>query len=882
MQTPTLPGWRHRSAAIVTGFALVASIGITTQMAHAAPSETSTTKACAAAWAPSGVYTGSTVVSHQNVNYSAKWWTQNNVPGADPWGPWTSQGACGAGTDPTPTPTATSTSTPTAAPTATPTPTPTATPTPTTPPTNAPGTPWTSNPDEKCRPDGLYQTPGVDVPYCSVYDETGRELLPNGLEQRVIGYFTSWRTGENGAPRYLANDIPWKKLSHINYAFAHIDGNNKVSVGAETPGNAATDLTWPGVAGAEMDPTLPYKGHLNLLKKFKKENPGVKTLVSVGGWAETGGYLAADGTRVGDGGFYTLTESQAKIDTFSDSAVEFIRKYGFSGVDIDYEYATSNSKAGNPDDFAISEPRRAVLFENYMKLMKTLREKLDKASVADGTYYQLTVAAPASGWLLRGMEAHQVVKYLDFVNMMSYDLHGAWNNYVGGNAALFDDGKDPELAAGGVYNAYKGVGYLNSDWAYHYFRGAMPAGRINLGVPFYTRGWTNVKGGTNGLYGSSVLADQNKCAPGTGPKAGGNSKCGDGAGGIDNLWHDSDPMGGELAAGANPIWHVLNLQKGVVGDYAASYGSPTGALKGTYTRHFDNVTKNEWWWNDTTKTFLTGDADQAIQAKADYVADKGLGGVMIWELAGDYEYNASKGQYEMGSTLVDKIHSTLSNSKPYGATKANVKMPTKAIDLGVELKNFALGDNNYPINPEVHFTNNSKTAIPAGATITFDSATSDTGEMKEQSGWSITKVSSDHSGNNVGGLKGDFHTYTIKVPSGGIAAGATVSTKLAWTLPTAMISNFRVSIGSETYAILADYPRGVSVVEPSAGTGGGNGAGPVESCNGAVAWSAAAVYTGGDVVSHGGSSYKAKWWTQGEVPGSGAANAWGSPILCGK
>lgn len=255
---------------------------------------------------------------------------------------------------------------------------------------------------------------------------------------------------------------------------------------------------------------------------------------------------------------------------------------------------------------------------------------------------------------------------------------------------------------------------------------------------------------------------------------------------------------------------------------------------------------------------------------------------MIWELAGDYQYNGGKGQFEMGSTLVNKIHSKLSASSPYGATKANVKMPTKAIDLGVELKKFALGDNNYPINPEVHFTNNSKTAIPAGAKITFDSATSDTGEMKEQSGWSISKVSGDHTGSNVGGLRGDFHTYTIKVPAGGIPAGATVGTKLAWTLPTSMISNFRVSIGSETYALLADYPRGVTVVEPTAGTGGGTGGGPAESCAGAAAWSGAAVYTAGAVVTHVGASYKAKWWTQGEVPGSGAANAWGSPIQCGQ
>ncbi len=71
------------------------------------------------------------------------------------------------------------------------------------------------------------------------------------------------------------------------------------------------------------------------------------------------------------------------------------------------------------------------------------------------------------------MEAFQVTQYLDYVNIMSYDLHGAWNQFVGPNAALYDDGKDGELTAWSYYTAtqYARIGYLNTDWAYHYFRG---------------------------------------------------------------------------------------------------------------------------------------------------------------------------------------------------------------------------------------------------------------------------------------------------------------------------------------------------------------------------------------------------------------------------
>ena len=738
-----------------------------------------------------------------------------------------------------------------------------------------------------CRPDGVYQQANLDIPYCKVYDTNGREKM--GSDRRVIGYFASWRNGKDGTPTYLVPNIPWGKVTHLNYAFAHVDANNKISVGSPGAGNPAIGMTWPGVPGAEMDPAYPYQGHFNLLNKYKKQYPNVKTIISVGGWAETGGYFDDGGIRVNSGGFYTLADDQSKINTFADSVVAFLRQYGFDGVDIDYEYATSAPHAGNPLDFTFTEPRRARLMAGYVNLMRTLREKLNAASAADNKYYMSTAAVSASGWILRGSESYQVTQYLDYANLMTYDLHGAWNKFVGPNAALYDDGTDSEMKHWNMYSTY-GQGYLNTDWAYHYFRGSMPAGRINIGVPFYTRGWQNVTGGSNGLWGEAALPDQTKCPPGTGSDVGSTVGCGDGAIGIDNLWHDSNTQGGEEPAGANPMWHAKNLEDGITPDYLSAYGldpanDPTDRLTGDYVRNYSSTLVSPWLWNAQKKVFLSTEDEQSINAKADFIAAKGIGGVMFWELSGDYKWNAAKGQWEMGDTLVTALYNKLHAAGPYGNLKSNTAMPTDRLDVSVTYSGYAVGDANYPINPDMVIKNNSTTTIPGGATLEFDYATTAPCDMSQQSGWTLTNVTCGHSGsNNNGGLKGDFQHAKLTVPNyQSIAPGASVTVKIVYRLPISTPSNYKLTFGGKSYSLSTDYPRGTATTGPSP-SGPTGSTSPTTSptvspttptpgnCTNPQ-WDKAKVYTGGNTVSWKGHNWRAKWWTQGEEPGT--TGQWG-------
>ncbi|WP_083949333.1 chitinase C-terminal domain-containing protein [Vibrio ostreicida] len=741
-----------------------------------------------------------------------------------------------------------------------------------------------STPTEpNCRPDGLAQTQGITVPYCSVYDTNGREKMGDDHPRRVIGYFTSWRAGDDPQAAYLVKDIPWEQLTHINYAFVSIGSDGKVNIGdVNDPANPAVGKTWPDV---DIDPALGFRGHFGALATYKQRHQ-VKTLISIGGWAETGGHFDTDGKRVADGGFYTMTTNadgsinHTGIETFAASAVDMMRQYKFDGLDIDYEYPTSMAGAGNPDDKAFMEPRRAHLWDSYQVLMKVLRQKLDKVSEQDGVHYMLTIAAPSSGYLLRGMETYNVTQYLDYVNIMSYDLHGAWNDHVGHNSALYDTGEDSELAQWNVYTtaAYGGIGYLNTDWAYHYFRGSMPAGRINIGVPYYSRGWQNVNGGRHGLWGRAPLPDQSQCLPGTGE--GEKNNCGNGAVGIDNMWHDTDPKGNEMGAGSNPMWHAKNLEYGIWGSYTSAYGldpvnDPTDQMRGTYERHYDNIAVAPWLWNQEKRVFLSTEDKASIIVKADYVMDKEIGGIMFWELAGDYNcYTldgqgkrgqvdrteqacvSGNGEYHMGNTLTDTIYNKFKSATPYGNTLATGAIPDQAVDVAVDVGGFKVGDQNYPINPKLVLTNNTGYEFPGGTEFQFDLAVSAPDNAKDQSGAGLSVISSGHTrANNIGGLDGPFHRVSFTLPSWKtLPSGSTYELDLVYYLPVSGPANYSVNVNGVDYAFKFEQPD-LPLADLGSGDGGDNGGGdgPV------IVWEPGVTQvSNGQTVSYNGQCFVAK------------------------
>jgi len=185
-----------------------------------------------------------------------------------------------------------------------------------------------------------------------------------GNKKLIVGYFTAWSIYGR---HYFPSDIPVDKVDVINYAFANIDGG-KVVLG---DAYADTDKKYPGdcwEAGCK-------RGNFNQLNKLKNATEGLKTMISVGGW--TWSSLFSD---------IALTEASREI--FAQSAVEFVAKWGFDGVDLDWEYPVEGGLGGNHHNPADKE--------NYTLLLKKLRELLSAEGLKTNQTYYLSLAASAN------------------------------------------------------------------------------------------------------------------------------------------------------------------------------------------------------------------------------------------------------------------------------------------------------------------------------------------------------------------------------------------------------------------------------------------------------------------------------------------------------
>lgn len=234
-----------------------------------------------------------------------------------------------------------------------------------------------------------------------------------------MGYYPSWSPGKLDRIRY---DV----LTHINYAFAI-----------------------PTAEGGLMP--LENEGTAKKIIAFAHDN-GVKVLLAVGGWSYNDVILEKT--------FAAAVSTDEKLKSFADAIIEMCDKYGFDGIDMDWEYPRiENGSAAN-----------------YEKLMVYLADKLHAKGKLLTTAVICGVTTGGYDIYEAKAQTQRVLEVVDWVNVMAYD------------------GGDGEL-----HSSYDFA--VNSANYWRKTRG-MPNDKVVLGVPFYSRPtWTT--------YNSILAQDEN-------------------------------------------------------------------------------------------------------------------------------------------------------------------------------------------------------------------------------------------------------------------------------------------------------------------------------------------------------------------------------------
>ncbi|XP_073972553.1 chitinase 2 isoform X1 [Rhodnius prolixus] len=207
----------------------------------------------------------------------------------------------------------------------------------------------------------------------------------------VVCYVGTWAAYRPGRGAFSIDEIEPDLCTHIVYSFAGLN-----------------TTTWTITS---LDPYMDLeddygKGMYKKMTSLKKSHPGLKITLAIGGWNE------------GSANYSILAADPAKRETFTRSVMNYVRKFQFDGVDLDWEFPTQ--RGGQPEDKY-----------NFVALIKDLKSSL----TAEG--YILTAALSASlDTLKAGYDLLQVYRNLDLIHLMCYDYHGLWETQTGANAPL--------------------------------------------------------------------------------------------------------------------------------------------------------------------------------------------------------------------------------------------------------------------------------------------------------------------------------------------------------------------------------------------------------------------------------------------------------------
>jgi chitinase len=190
---------------------------------------------------------------------------------------------------------------------------------------------------------------------------------------------------------------------------------------------------------------------------------GLKVLLALGGWNDSAGDK-----------YSRLVSDASSRARFVEHAFEFVKKYNFDGLDLDWEYPKCwqvNCDKGPASDKA-----------NFAALTKELSAKFKPAGLL------LSAAvSPSKKVIDAGYDVPALSRDLDIINVMTYDYYGHWDKKTGHLAPL----KDYDEAPHDVFNAEFTMNY--------YVEKGAEKSKLIMGMPTYGQAFTLDDPSQNGL-----------------------------------------------------------------------------------------------------------------------------------------------------------------------------------------------------------------------------------------------------------------------------------------------------------------------------------------------------------------------------------------------
>lgn len=235
-----------------------------------------------------------------------------------------------------------------------------------------------------------------------------------------VGYFTQWGVyGRDFQVKDMDTSGQAAKLTHINYAFGNVGSDGRCFTG-NVPGEADAwaDYARPLDAANSVDGVAdtaeqPLAGNFNQLRELKARHPGLKVLISLGGWSWSTHFSDAARTPASRKAFVSSC-----IDLYLKGNLPVDGARGgagaaaglFDGVDIDWEWPGS---AGDTDTVFRPEDK-----QNFTALVREFRTQLDAygRSLQKRRHYELSAFVPtAPAKIDAGFEVRRIMRDLDFV-----------------------------------------------------------------------------------------------------------------------------------------------------------------------------------------------------------------------------------------------------------------------------------------------------------------------------------------------------------------------------------------------------------------------------------------------------------------------------------